>query len=127
MSPRAHVALKWCMGVAVCTAPAALLAVFQRDTTHFRTACLGLCLIAVATTSWRFGRSAALTGSVMAGVVLGIWLFPPAGSLFIQDPAELQALVLFQIGAIAAAFVASEKPQEAVPKLFGKTREGVSR
>jgi K+-sensing histidine kinase KdpD len=117
MSHTALKTLKSCLGIAVCTSAAAVLAVFQRETPDFRAGCLGLCLLAVAVTSWLCGRWPAVIGSVAVSLTLAIWLFPPVGSLIIPNPADVQALVLFQIGAIATALVASEKPQGALPGL----------
>ena len=102
-----HAALKSCLGIAVCTFSAVLLTVFQINSADFRTASLGVCLFAVGMTAWLFGRWPALIGSLVVTLTLGIWLFPPRGTIWFQDPAELQALMLFQVAAIAAALMRS--------------------
>ena len=110
MSERANRALRSSLGVAFCTSTALLLSLFQRDTADFRTACLGVCLLAVAVTSLFFGRWAAIIGSASVSLTLAIWLFPPIGSVAVNNPAERQMLLLFQIGAIAAALLSQDKP-----------------
>jgi K+-sensing histidine kinase KdpD len=87
--------------------------VFQINTASFRMASLGVCLFAVAMTAWLFGRWPALIGSIAASLTLAIWVFPPAGSLAIQNRAELQALALFQIAAIATALMRSAESKRA--------------
>jgi K+-sensing histidine kinase KdpD len=107
----AHRFLKSCLGIVLCTSSAALLSVFQINTADFRTASLGVSLFAVAMTAWLFGRWPALIGSTAVTVTLAIWVFPPAGSFAIQDRAELQALLLFQVAAIATALMRSGNPR----------------
>ena len=105
LSTMTHAALKSCLGIAVCTFSAVLLTVFQINSADFRTASLGVCLFAVGMTAWLFGRWPALIGSLAVTLTLGIWLFPPKGTIWFQDRAELQALLLFQVAAIATALM----------------------
>jgi hypothetical protein len=101
----AHRFVKSCLGIALCTSSAVLLSVFQINTASFRMASLGISLFAVAMTAWLFGRWPALIGSIAVSVTLAIWVFPPTGNLVIENRAELQALVLFQVAAIATSLM----------------------
>jgi K+-sensing histidine kinase KdpD len=114
MRERANKALKSCLGFAFCTSTAVLLSLFQHETADFRAACLGVCLLAVAVTSLLFGRWAALIGSASITLTLAVWLFPPVGSIAINNPAERQMLLIFQVGAVAAALLSQNKPQPAM-------------
>jgi hypothetical protein len=114
MRERANKALKSFLGFAFCTSTAAVLSLFQHDTADFRTACLGVCLLAVAVTSLLFGRLAALIGSASITLTLAVWLFPPIGSIAINNPAERQMLLLFQAGAVAAALLSQNEAQRAM-------------
>jgi len=109
-STTAHRVLKSCFGIVVCTSSGVLLSVFQIKTPDFRTASLGISLFVVAITAWLFGRWPALIGSIGVSITLAIWVFPPMGSIAIQNRAELQALLLFQIAAIATALMRPGDP-----------------
>jgi hypothetical protein len=68
----------------------------------------------VAVTSLFFGRWTALIGSASISLTLAVWLFPPIGSIAVNNPAERQMLLLFQIGAVATALLSQNKPQRAM-------------
>jgi K+-sensing histidine kinase KdpD len=93
-------------GVVFCVASAILLTLALNDEADFRLEAPLICLFAVLATAFLWGRRAAIFGSLAANLTFCIFLFPPVGSLQINDPLERIAAIAFQLSATCVAFLA---------------------
>ena len=82
-----------------------------------------LCLLVLIPTSFYFGRLAGFIGSIAAGITLALLLFPPVGSLDIQEPAARVVMTLSQIVAMAVVVCSRAIPP---PNRRGKSNRAKS-
>ena len=112
-------ALRSCLGIAICFGTAAFLSILLSDGGEIRLAAPVLCLIVVVSTSLYWGRHAGFIGSVAATLTLAVLLFPPLGSLYVQETGARTVLVLFQLSAIGAVLIT---PRNSVLQLALKSQ-----
>lgn len=98
--------VKSLVGTAFCVASAIFLSLIMRDDADVRLGAPFLCVFAVIGTAFLWGRLPAILGAVSAGVTFRVLLCPPFGSFRVADPGESTILVVFQVVAIALAFLA---------------------
>jgi len=110
---------KFWMGIALCAGTSVVLCVLLRDGEDFRLVAPAISLLAVILTSVWSGRRSALIGSIMATFTYEFLLFPPIGSLVIDDPTERMMLIAFQCFALLAAFLS---PRNSRPRVMEKSR-----
>src|SRR5271169_6795329 len=96
-----HFGLRSCLGVLICTGVAVFLSIYLNDGREIRLAAPVICLLVLICTASYCGRMSGLIGSLIASVVLALCLFPPFGSLAIQEPAARIVMTLCQLCAIA--------------------------
>jgi two-component system sensor histidine kinase KdpD len=107
--------LKSSLGLAACSVAASLLIIVLQDGRDVRLAAPAVCLQVVILTALFFGRWPALIGSVLASLTFALFLFPPLGSLAIDDPRERAALTLFQLFSVFVAYLSPSTPPRALP------------
>jgi len=111
-------------GVAACTATAAVLTILLRDGATIRLAAPVICIQTVIIAAMFWGRLSALMGAIVAGVTFALWLYPPYGHLWINDPGERITLTLFELAALCVVVLApparshASSNRESAPGLF---------
>ncbi len=118
-SQRMRPSLKCSLGVAVCAATAVVLCVFLNDSADLRLVAPAVCLQVVIVASLHWGRLSGLVGAVLSGLIMGVFLFPPIGSLAIHDAMERLMLTGFVAGSL---FVALIVPRDSRRELATRTR-----
>jgi len=113
------IGLRCCFGIGLCAGLAVLLSLLLNDSGEIRLAAPALCCLAAIPTSVYWGRVAGIIGSLAASFTLVVLLFPPVGSLEVQDSSARAILLLSQLGAIGAAMIA---PHHSGPQLTSKSR-----
>jgi K+-sensing histidine kinase KdpD len=104
-----HSALKSGLGIAACTGLAAFLSILLNDGGEIKLAAPVLCLLVVILTSYYWGRLSGLIGSLAATLTLALMLFPPLGSLRVQEPTARMVLILSQLCAIGVVLISSHR------------------
>jgi len=74
-----------------------------------------ICLQAVIVAALFWGRVPGFVGALAAGLTFAIWLFPPIGSLAIQNPADRIILLLFQLAGLGVVFLSPRRPVRIAP------------
>jgi hypothetical protein len=100
------IGLRCCFGIALCAGLAVLLSILLNDSGEIKLAAPALCSLAAIPTTVYWGRISGIIGSLAASFTLAVLLFPPAGSLEVQDFSARAILILSQLGAIGAAMIA---------------------
>ena len=77
---------KYIVGVAFCTCAAALLSIAFKSDPEVRLGAPSVCLLAIIMASFLWGRLAGILGGAAATVTFSLLLFPPVGSLRVNDP-----------------------------------------
>jgi hypothetical protein len=98
---------------------AVLLSILLNDSGEIRLAAPFLCSLAAIPATVYWGRLSGIMGSLAASFTLAVLLFPPVGSLEVQDFSARAILILSQLGAIGAAMIA---PHHSGPPLPSKNR-----
>jgi uncharacterized protein DUF4118 len=101
-----HASLKYLGGIAFCVGSAIFLSVLMNDDADIRLAAPFICIFVVVLAAFLWGRLAAILGAVAADVTFCFVLFPPLGSIRVNDPVERKMLVAFQVVAICLSFLA---------------------
>lgn len=105
--------LKFFAGIAVCGVTALLLTFLLRGDGTISLAAPVLCIQVVIVSALYLGRVPALIGAVIAGLTFALWLYPPYGSLWIDDPAERVVLTLFQLTSLGVTRISPRKLRSA--------------
>jgi hypothetical protein len=105
-----RIGLRCCFGIALCAGLAVLLSVLLNDSGEIRLAAPFLCSLAAIPTSVYWGRLSGIMGSFAASFTLAVLLFPPVGSIEVQDFSARAILLLSQLGAIGAAVIVPHHP-----------------
>ena len=69
---------------------------------------IGLQAVIVASLLW--GRLPGFVGAVSASLIFYIWLFPPIGTLVIQNSVDIIILLLFQLACLGIVFLSPRTP-----------------
>jgi hypothetical protein len=69
------------LGVGFCATTAALLSFFLRDSANVRFVAPVICLQVVIFVSLLWGRTTGMVGSLVAVVIIAVFLFPPFDSI----------------------------------------------
>ena len=88
-------ALKSIVGVVACASTATAVSSFLAGAGEIRMAGPFVCFLLVIVTAMLVGRLAAALGALCAAIVLAIWLFPPTGSIAIEEPEARIVLLAF--------------------------------
>ena len=104
-----------CFAAVLCAGVAALLCALMNSGWEFRFAAPMICLQAVIVASLLWGRLSGFIGAVSAGLVFYIWLFPPVGTLVIENSTDLLILLFFQLASLGIAFLAPRPPVGLAP------------
>jgi K+-sensing histidine kinase KdpD len=105
-----NIGLKSFIGITICPSVALFLSIFLNDGGEVRLAAPVLCLLALIFAVCYCGRLSGFIGSVVAGIMLALLLFPPFGTLNVQEPAARVMLTLSQLGAIAVVISSPGNP-----------------
>lgn len=103
--------LRVLVGIAFCAAAALILSFIMGDA-ESRLAAPIVCTFPVIAASFRWGRAAAILGGLAASLIFELFLFPPIGSLYVNDPAERLALVLLACCAVVASLMSPPQPTD---------------
>ena len=87
-----------------------MLCALMNNGWEFRVAAPMLCLQAVIVVSLFWGRIPGIVGAVSAGTIFYIWLFPPVGTLIIENPSDRVILLLFQLAGLGIVFLSPRDP-----------------
>ena len=93
------------LGIVLCFCVAMLLSLLLHNDEDIRLVAPLICLFAVIASSSWWGRTAAILGGIAATLTFSTCLFPPFGSIQVSDPGERTILIVFQLNALAMAFV----------------------
>lgn len=97
-------------GLILCIGTAALLSILFNDDSESRVIAPWICLLAVVFAGMLFGRLSGLVGSLAASLTFAVWLFPPVGSLAVQNSLDLGILLGFQLIGVGVASVCPPQP-----------------
>ena len=120
-----HHALRCSLGVALCIATAVLLCVFLKDSADLRLVAPAICLQIVIVASLHWGRLAGLMGTVLAGFILALFLFPPIGSLAIYDATERLMLTGFEACSVLVVLLVPRSSRSEVAVITRRLRATV--
>ena len=115
MSPIWRMTMNSCLSAGVCAGAAVLLCALMNNGWEFRVAAALIGLQAVIVASLIWGRLPGFIGAVSAGLVFYIWLFPPVGTLAIENTTDLIILLLFQLAGFAIVFLSPRSPVRMAP------------
>lgn len=118
--------LKSVVGIGVCTGVATVLTVLLGEAGEVRFAAPAICLLVVIVTSVYFGRLSGFLGAHAAALTMALWLFPPIGSLWVQEHAAQAMLIVLQAGATGVVLLIPSRPGAASRPRIGWQRHAAS-
>lgn len=105
-----RIAGKSCLAAAICASAAVVLCTLMNDGWEFRVAAVMICLQAVIVVSLFWGRIPGIVGAISASMIFYVWLFPPVGTLVIENPSDRLILLLFQLAGLGIVFLSPRNP-----------------
>jgi hypothetical protein len=97
-------------GLILCEAMAALLSILFNNDSESRLVAPWICLQAVILAGVLCGRLSGLVGSIAATATFATWLFPPVGSMAVEDYPDWAILLGFQLICVGVAFLCPQRP-----------------
>ncbi len=97
---------KWFFGSLVCGIVAALLSWLFKSSTNRALVPL-LCLVFIVVVAIRYGARSGIIGSILATLVFCFTLFPPVGTLRVDDQTERANVVWMLLGGISLSYLFS--------------------
>lgn len=82
---------------------------------EFRVAAPMICLQVVIVVSLFWGRIPGIVGALSAGMIFYVWLFPPVGTLVLENPSDGLILFLFQLAGFAIVLLSPSAPAGIAP------------
>src|SRR5581483_8149562 len=102
---------KWLLASLACGIAAAVLSVIFKSSAS-RALIPLVCLVLIVLVAVRYGARAGIVGSVLATLVFCMSLFPPLGTLRVDDPAERANVVWMFLGGISLSYLLSSDDQD---------------
>lgn len=113
-----RIKLESLVGIAFCAGAAIVLSLLLNDDAEVSLIAPFMCLFVVTMTAFFWGRIVATFGAVAANLTFCFYLFPPRWSIKVSNPEQRIAVIVFQVLAVAAVFLAPSSPviEESYPR-----------